>query len=332
MEPVLAVYAGYSLKGDHIDPGPALQPFVQDALDESAYAIGVTDTHWGAGRAKDGDPAACPVHYVEIGNEDWFDKSNSYDGRYGQFYDAIKGRYPNLQLIATTGVKGHPVEILDEHYYRSTGEMFADADHYDKTPRDGMKIFVGEWATREGVPTPNFGAALADAAWMTGMERNSDVVILSSYAPLLTNVNPGGLQWNTDLIGYNAMDSYGSPSYWAQVLFSGHHGDEILTATLGGKTTRVYQSTTRDSRTGTLYIKLVNATTNPAPVAVQISGNKPGANGRMYTLSAPSTEATNSITDPNRIVPREHAFTPIGANLQLVLEPLSINVIELPGR
>ncbi len=331
MEPVLAVYAGYSLKGDHIDPGPALQPFVQDALDEIEYATGGPDTHWGAERVKDGHPAPFPLHYVEIGNEDWFDKSQSYDGRYGQFYDAIKQRYPKLQLIATTGVKGRPVEVLDEHYYRSTGEMFSDADHYDKTPRGGMKIFVGEWATREGVPTPNFGAALADAAWMTGMERNSDVVILSSYAPLFTNVNPGGLQWNTDLIGYDAMQSYGSPSYWAQALFSGHHGDEILQAALGGKTTRIYQSTTRDSKTGTLYIKLVNATTNPAPLAVQINGKKPGANGRMYTLSAPSTEATNSITAPDRITPREHVFTPIGANLQMVLEPLSINVIELPG-
>ncbi len=329
IEPVLAVYAGYSLKGEHVEPGPALQPFVQDALDEIEYVTGGPETHWGAERAKNGHPAPFPLHYVEIGNEDEFDKSGSYDGRYAQFYDAIKQRYQNLQLIATTPVKGHPVEVLDDHFYRSTGEMYADTDHYDKTPRGGTKIFVGEWATREGVPTPNFGAALADAAWMTGMERNSDVVVLSSYAPLLTNVNPGGLQWDTDLIGYDALTSYGSPSYWAQVMFANHHGDEILSARMAGNTLRMYQSTTRDSRTGTVYIKLVNATTDPAPLAVRLDGRKASGNARVFTLSAPSTEATNSIADPVRIVPKEHAVTPIGAGLDLVLEPLSINVIEL---
>ena len=336
MQPVLAVYAGYSLKGDHVEPGPALAPYVQDALDEIEYATGDTTTHWGAERAKDGHPAPFQLHYVEIGNEDWFDRSGSYQGRYPQFYDAIKKRYPQLQLIATTGVTGHPVDVIDEHYYRSSQEMLSDAHHYDSTDRRGPKIFVGEWATREGVPTPNFGAALADAAWMTGMERNSDVVVLSSYAPLFTNVNPGGLQWDTDLIGYDAMHSYGSPSYWAQVLFSQHHGDEILNSSLSssgsGAPVRLYQSVTRDKATGTLYLKLVNAATTPAPVTVKLStAGKAGASGRLYTLSAPSTEATNSITDPTRIVPAERAMKQLGGSFQMVLQPLSINVIELPA-
>ncbi len=331
MQPVLAVYAGYSLKGAHVEPGPALEPFVENALEEIEYVTGDAKTQWGAERAKDGHPAPFPLHYVEIGNEDWFDKSGSYEGRYAQFYDAIKKRYPQLELIATTGVHTRPVEILDEHYYRTAGEMFGDVHHYDKTPRNGTRIFVGEWATREGVPTPNFGAALADAAWMTGMERNSDVVILSSYAPLFTNVNPGGLQWDTDLIGYNAMDSYGSPSYWAQAMFSGHHGDEILNAGLSGSPVRMYESVTRDSAKGTMFIKLVNATTDPAPVTIEINGGpKLGGSGHIYTMSAPSTEATDSITGPTRIVPVERALTASGSQLQLTLQPLSINVLELP--
>ncbi len=333
MEPVLAVYAGYSLKGAHVEPGPALEPFVRDALDEIEYVTGGPGTRWGAERAKDGHPAPFPLRYVEIGNEDWFDKSGSYDGRYAQFYDAIKARSPQLQLIATTAVKGHPVEILDEHFYRSTGEMYADADHYDRTPRDGPKIFVGEWATREGSPTPDMGAALADAAWMTGMERNSDVVILSSYAPLLTNVNPTGSQWDTDMIGYDAVSSYGSPSYWAQGMFAAHHGDEILSATLKDAPVRLYRSVTRDSQTGTVFIKLVNATTDPARVAIRMEGRRPGAGAGagMITLSAPSIEATNSITDPDRIVPQEHALPSTGSDLQVVVAPLSINVLTLPG-
>ncbi len=329
IEPVLAVYAGYALQGEHIEPGPALEPFVQDALDEVEYVTGGPDTHWGAERVKDGHPAPFPLHYVEIGNEDWFDKSNSYEGRYGQFYDALKKRYPRLQLIATTGVHSHPMDVLDEHYYRSTEEMYSDVNHYDKTPRTGTKIFVGEWATREGIPTPNFGAALADAAWMTGMERNSDVVILASYAPLFTNVNPGGLQWDTDLIGYDAMTSYGSPSYYAQAMFAGHHGTEILNSSFSGMPVRLFQSVTRDPKSGTLFIKLVNATTEAAPVTIDMHGAKVRA-GRISTLSAPSTEATNSITDPTRIVPTERPFAPIGSNPQFTLEPLSINVLELP--
>ncbi len=342
MQPVLAVYAGYSLKGAHVDPGPALEPYVQDALDELEYVTGDTATRWGAARAKDGHPAPFKLTYVEIGNEDWFDKSGSYEGRYAQFYDAIKQRYPQFQLIATTEVHGHTYDVLDDHFYRSTQEMFGDVNHYDKTDRKGPKIFVGEWATREGVPTPNFGAALGDAAWMTGMERNSDVVVLSSYAPLFTNVNPGGLQWDSDLIGYDAMTSYGSPSYWAQVLFSSHHGDEILNSafseagtgsgTATGNPVRLFQSVTRDAATGTMYLKLVNATTSPAPVTVNLSNaRKVGATGHMYTLSAPSTEATNSITDPTRIVPTEHDLPRLGASFPVVLQPLSINVLEVPA-
>ncbi len=118
-------------------------------------------------------------------------------------------------------------DVMDDHYYRRAEEFFADTHHYDKADRNGPKIFVGEWATREGTPTPNMGAALGDAAWMTGMERNSDLIVMTSYAPLLVNVNPGGMQWQSDLIGYDANSAYGSPSYYAQVMFAEprRHGD-----------------------------------------------------------------------------------------------------------
>ena len=190
MEPVLAVYAGYSLRQQHVDPGTDLEPFVQDALDEIEYVTGDANTKWGAQRAKDGHPAPFTLRYVEIGNEDWFDRSRSYDGRFAQFFDAIKAKYPNLQVIATTPVTNRVPDLLDEHYYRSQEDMQAHALDYDKYSRTNKtKIFVGEWATRVGSPTPNMAGALGDAAWMTGMERNSDIVLISSYAPLFVNVS-----------------------------------------------------------------------------------------------------------------------------------------------
>jgi alpha-N-arabinofuranosidase len=189
---------------------------------------------------------------------------------------------------------------------------------------------VGEWATREGTPTPDFHAALADSAWMTGMERNSDIIVMASYAPLLTNINPGGMEWDTDLIGYNAMSSYGSPSYYAQVMFSGHHGNQILSSSLSGTPVRIYQSVTRDSATGAIYLKVVNATTEPADVAVKLTGGpKISPNGQMETLTAPSTEDTNTISDPKNIVPAAHAMPGLGDSFTLHLKPLSINVLTL---
>ncbi|MBO0910460.1 MAG: alpha-N-arabinofuranosidase, partial [Acidobacteria bacterium] len=209
MQPVLAVYAGYSLAQEHVNPGADLAPYVQDALDEIEYVTGSTDTKWGGVRAQNGHRQPFPLTYVEVGNEDQFDRSGSYDGRYAQFYQAIKAKYPDLQLIATAPVTSVRPDVIDDHYYRRATEFFHDTSHYDKTDRNGPKIFVGEWATREGSPTPNFGAALADAAWLTGLERNSDIVVMSCYAPLFVNVNTGGMQWESDLIGYDALDSYG---------------------------------------------------------------------------------------------------------------------------
>ena len=123
MEPVLAVYAGYSLAQEHVDPGPALEPYVQDALDEIEYVTGGTDTKWGAERAKDGHAAPFPLHYIEVGNEDEFDRSGSYDGRFAQFYHAIKQHYPDLQIIATAPVKSVTPDVLDEHFYMSAEEV-----------------------------------------------------------------------------------------------------------------------------------------------------------------------------------------------------------------
>jgi alpha-N-arabinofuranosidase len=330
IEPVLAVYAGYSMMQEHVEPGPALDPYIQDALDEIEYVRGSADTKWGAERAKDGHPAPFPLHFVEIGNEDWFDRSGSYDGRYAQYYKEIKQHDPDLQLIATAPVKSVKPDVLDEHFYMSAEKSFSDANHYDKTDRNGPKIFVGEWATREGEPTPNLQAALGDAAWMTGMERNSDLVIMSSYAPLFVNVNPGGMQWESDLIGYDALSSYGSPSYWAQVLFAGHLGTDVVVAELANVGPRVYTSVTRDEAQRKLFVKIVNANSEPLQLAIAfdgVTGLKHDAT--LTTLSGKSPDATNSITHPEDIVPVKQQIQVTGPEFERRFEPYSISVLDL---
>ncbi len=331
IQPVLAVYAGYSLKGDHIRPGPALTPFVDDVMDELEFVTGdASNTKWGAVRAKLGHPAPFPLTYVEIGNEDWFDKSGSYEGRYAQFYKAIKAKYPQLQLIATAPLKRMKPDVLDDHYYLRTDEFLADLQHYDKIDRSGPKIFVGEWATREGSPTTNMGAALGDSAWMTGMERNSDLIVMASYAPLFVNVNPGGMQWESDLIGYNAIVSYGAPSFYAQSMFAQYLGTEVPTSTLTGGDGHIAYSVTDDPAKGTVDLKLVNTRSTPQPVQISLSGaNRVAREATLVTLAGSNPEETNTITAPTRIVPSTTRLRGAETHFEHTVPPYSVQVIEL---
>jgi alpha-N-arabinofuranosidase len=364
MEPLLAIYAGYSLNHDHVNPGPDLEPYIQDALDEIEYVTGDTTTKWGAQRAKDGHPAPFPLHYIEIGNEDWFDRSGSYEGRFAQFFSAIKAKYPQLQLIATTPVKGVMPDLVDEHLYpTSEGEMEARAHEFDKHTRTGPKIFVGEWATRVGTPTPDMAGALGDAAWMTGMERNSDLVVLESYAPLFVNVsdltsNPRSersMQWPSDLIGYDALTSYGSPSYYAQKMFSNNHGDVVLAIDSQNIPTYTWQpparrgrngtqaqppaprqvpslffDATRDSRSGMIYLKVVNHNGTSQSVHVKISGvNNVESTGEAVVMSASSPDDTNSIQEPTKIVPVTSTVEGLGTDFTRDFPPYSITILKL---
>jgi alpha-N-arabinofuranosidase len=328
IEPVLAVYAGYSLKGEHINPGKDLEPYVQDALDEVEYTTGSVDTKWGAVRAKNGHPAPFPLHYIEIGNEDWFDKSGSYPARFEQFALALRKKFPQYKLITTAPLKltntAAAPDLVDDHYYKSPAEMFDLVHHYDDAPRNGPKVFVGEWATRSGSPTPNFGDALGDAAWMTSMERNSDLIVLSSYAPMLVNVNPGAMQWATDLIGFDALNSYASPSYYAQALFASHIGDGTAKSTLIGAGERFFYSATISSTTHTLHLKLVNASTLAQPLTFE---GLPTGTAKIITLHAASFQATNSITSPDAIKPIESTVHLTPAH---TVPALTIEVIDIP--
>ena len=350
-EPVLAVYAGYSLKGAHVNPGADLEPFVQEALEEIEYVIGDTNTTWGARRAQNGHPAPFPLTYVEIGNEDWFDKSGSYEGRFAQFHDAIKAKYPHLKTISTMGndqpktshVKSRQPDMMDEHYYRSADEFIRmSPDYAKKYDRSGPEIFVGEWAAYETPfvpwdkrsqkepPTPNLKAAIGDGAFMAAMERNSDLIKMQCYAPLLVNVNPGGRQWRPDMIGYDAISAYGSPSYYAFQMFSRNVGDEILAT--ASTDTSVQGSATRDSRTGEIFLKLVNPQTNAVSLNIEINGvTSLASKGSAITLAG-NLDDTNSLTEPEKIVPITKTVRGIKPNFVHIMPPNSIVVLKLKAQ
>ncbi len=335
-QPVLAVYAGYSLRQQCVEPGPLLKPYVQDALDEIEFLTGdAKTTYWGGQRARCGHAQPFQLKYVEIGNEDYFDNSRNYDARFAQFFDAFKAKYPRLQLIATSReVKSRVPDLFDDHYYRSAVEFYKDLHHYDTADRKGPKVFVGEWATREGSPTPDFGGALGDAAWMTSMERNSDLIVMHCYAPLFVNVNQGGMQWQTDLIGYNNLESYGSPAYYAQVMFANHIGNVTPPSVLkADKEVFLPYSVTRQSETGKVYLKVVN----PGPEARTVGISLKGAagiqpDGKAISLRAAGPRETNTIAEPTKIVPLTETLKDVSASFRRTFPGWSITVLELTAR
>jgi alpha-N-arabinofuranosidase len=315
-----------------VKPGPDLEPYIQDALDEIEYVSGPATSKWGAVRAKAGHPKPFKLTYIEVGNEDFFDKSGSYDPRFTQFNAAIKARYPQLQVISTVGFE-QPVDkrvhsvapdVLDEHYYR-TVESFVKmaASQYDGYDRKGPKIFVGEWGA-------NMRAAIGDAAFMTQMEKNADIVVMNCYAPLLVNVNPGGRQWRPNLIGYDALHVYGSPSYQAIKLFSTHIGDEILKATTAE--TSVLVSVTGESKSGTVYIKLVNPGETNAAVQLNLQGaGRLAPTATAITLSA-DPQATNSLDAPDQVVPVTSKVSGVTPAFSYTVSKHSIVVLVLTAR
>lgn len=224
-EPMLVVNCGMACQARtrEVAPLEALDKWIEDALFAIEYAIGDTNTPAGALRARNGHPKPFPLRFVEVGNENW---GPDYEERYARFYDAIKARFPQIQIIANAPVRSRPVEILDEHYYASPEWFISQANRYDRYDRNGPKIFVGEYAVTQGAGTGNLRAGIAESAFMTGMERNADVVAMSAYASLFVNVNDRA--WNPDLIGFDSSRVYGTPSYYVQKLFSTYRGTHVL--------------------------------------------------------------------------------------------------------
>jgi len=361
-EPVLAVFAGYVLSGKHVDAGsPEMAQYTLEALEEIEYVSGPVDSEWGKRRAADGFPQPFPLHYLEIGNEDWFDRSGSYDGRFTQMAKAIRQRYPHLKIIATAPVKSFKPDLYDDHFYRSPRQLMNQASQYDKATRtaaslrfaggawsgrqpDGIETFVGEWAAQEGRPTPNLNAALADAAFVIGLEKNADTVPMECYAPLLVNVSPAepakgyprASQWATNLIGYDALRSFGSPSYYAQAMLGQNKGDVVLPATLSvppiaatTEPTSVFASATYAMASHAVIVKVVNISKNSVDMAINLRGvGRVDPSGAATVLTG-DPKAVNSLDQPTNIAPMQDTVTDGSASFRRTFPPYSCTVLRL---
>jgi alpha-N-arabinofuranosidase len=363
MEPIVGIYAGMHLDGGRTTiTGDALKPFVQEALDEIEYITGDASTTWGARRARDGHPAPFKLRYVEIGNEDWLNNGlRDYAGRFTMFYDSIKAKYPDLKIISTMRSRDHynhgrTPDLFDDHFYVSIATSLAQAHYYDKYDRNATKIFVGEWATNSpgSGDTGHMGFALGDAGWLTGLERNADVIVMNAYAPLLVNVNPGGSQWQVNLIGYNALASFGSPAYYVQRMFANNRGDVVLPAEFdplpqltvaeipqapgqkpaggrgpAGPFDGLYSSATRDAASGDIILKLVNVQAAPQSLNIDLQGISKVARNATGEVLAGQTGDMNSLSEPQKIAPKPLAITNAGTQFAHELPALSITVIRL---
>jgi alpha-N-arabinofuranosidase len=372
-EPVLGLFAGYVLNGDYFKAGsPEMDLYTQEALEEIEYISGPAESAWGKKRAADGWPEPFALHYVEIGNEDWFDRSGSYDGRFTQIARAIRQRYPRLKIIATAPVKSFKPDLYDDHFYRAASRLMQMATMYDppaggETPppltfadggwngrqRDGMPTFVGEWATQEGRPTPTLNAALADAAFVMGLEKNSDAVIMQCYAPLLVNVNPAdsakgypkAWQWGTNLIGYDALRSFGSPSYYAQVMLAQNQGDFVLATRLTleapsagpgekippAKATPapVVATATYDKADRAVIVKCVNAGRTPVAANVNLRGAARVEPTATALLLAGDPRAFNTLDEPQKVAPKQETVSGISASFRHTFPPHSLTILRI---
>jgi alpha-L-arabinofuranosidase len=364
MEPGLGVYSGFSLGGrDTIQSGDPLKPYVQDALDEIEYCVGDASTKWGAQRIKDGHPAPFKLHYVEIGNEE--NPGQSYTKRYVQFRDAIKAKYPDLKVISAVAEApkigdGVVPDVQDDHHYMSPPGLLGMWNKYDSIDRKtSPPLLLGEWATgmRNGganPPCPNLEYGLCDGVQAIQFERNSDLIISHCYAPLFVNVNPGGSQWLPDLIGYDALNCYGGVSCHVLKLFGNNRGDTILTATAPNMPTwevpmrgpgiqatdprmrtvpRFYFSVTRDTASGTIYVKLVNPTEAPLPVHLKISGvSSIEPAGQLGEVKGTNPTDLNTITDREHIVSTMSKVDGLSTDFTRTFAPYSANVLVMKGK
>lgn len=223
-EPLFVINCGMSHR--ETVPMDKMDEYVQDALDAIEYANGPADSKWGALRAKAGHPKPFNLKFLEIGNENG---GPAYDERYAKFYDAIKTKYPAMKIIANVWggtPRSRPLEIIDEHEYNTPQFFMNAATRYDKYDRNGPQIYMGEYAVTRGSGQGNLIGAIGEAAFMTGMERNSDIVVMSSYAPLFAHV--GYKAWNPNAIYFDAAKSYGTPSYWVQQMFANNRPEKTF--------------------------------------------------------------------------------------------------------
>ena len=274
-----------------------------------------------------GHPAPFDLKMIGVGNEQW---GPHYIERYKRFAAALKAKHPEIQLVSSAGpspagarfdflwgkLRELKADLVDEHYYQPPAWFLANATRYDTYDRTGPKVFAGEYAAHAaaaGRPGKrnNWQAALAEAAFMTGLERNADVVRMASYAPLFAHVD--AWQWAPDLIWFDNLRSFGTPSYYVQKLFGTNIGTRIVPVTINGATAAaqngLYASASLDGRTGEIVVKVVNAEAAARPVRLAIEGAAPRGDARMLVLASADLQAENSLDQPTRVAPVESRVT-----------------------
>ncbi|MDE3212606.1 MAG: alpha-L-arabinofuranosidase [Bacteroidota bacterium] len=344
--PMPILNCGLSCQFDaaEVVPVSELSPYVKDALDLIEFANGSIHSKWGAVRAKMGHPAPFHMKLLGVGNENW---GPQYLQRLKIFSKGIKSKYPYMRLVCATGYSPNPqfhymdsalramhVDIIDEHYYMSPDWFYHNSDKYDHYDRKGPKIFVGEYAAQSArigsLENRNtLKCALSEAAFMTGIERNSDVVQMASYAPLMADIS--GWQWRPDLIWFDNTSSFGTPSYYVQQLFSVNKGKEVVPFTLQGNTIQgqdsIWASAVRDGNT--LILKIVNANPIAKTRKVTIEGSHSSMKGTLTTLGDMDLQAENSIKNPTRVAPKEVNVSGEDGTLELTLPPYSFSVVKV---
>lgn len=317
--PILGCGMACQFNTGELVPMDELGPYIQDALDLIEFANGSKDTPWGKLRYEMGHPEPFNMKYIGIGNEQW---GPEYIKRYKEFDKSIKAQYPEIIVVSGSGpfpdgdffeygwkeLKELNAAIVDEHYYRSPEWFRANADRYDSYDRNGPKVFAGEYAAQSvAIASPenenNWDCALSEAAFMTGIERNADLVTMTSYAPLMAHTE--GWQWKTDLIWFNNLTSYGTPSYYVQKMYGQNAGTQLLHTVLNGEKAigqeNLYASAVFDEKTNEIIVKVVNTSTNTNKIKIDLKGRSVEPQIVTETLAYPELDAVNSIAFPSKI-------------------------------
>jgi alpha-L-arabinofuranosidase len=345
--PILNCGMSCQFNAGEVVPLNELDPYIQDALDLIEFANGSATTKWGSLRASMGHPESFNLKFIGVGNEQW---EEQYIERYKEFEKVLKQKHPEIKIVSGSGpgasgayfdyawgeLKKLSSALIDEHYYMPPAWFQKNADRYDNYDRNGIKVFAGEYAAHgkdAGAPESrnSWLSALSEAAFMTGLERNAEVVQMASYAPLLAHVD--AWQWRPDLIWFDNLNVTGTPNYYVQKMFSTHRGTQVIPALSEGKplagNDSLYVSATVDKATKKVYIKLVNTSSAIKPVRLNLSGLSFLKNGEVETLKTKRLYDYNSIENPKLIYPSAGQVTVSSKKVSASLEPWSVNVVVL---
>lgn len=313
-----------------------LQPYIQDCLDLIEFANGDVNTTWGKKRAEMGHPAPFNLKFLAVGNEQWDDL---YYERLRPFVKAIKAKYPNIKLIGTSGpdsegemfekgwkaMKELKADLVDEHFYRNEHWFLSHGLRYEGYDRKGPKVFAGEYACHgKGKKWNHFETSLYEAAFMTDLERNADVVDMATYAPLFAHVD--GWQWRPDMIWYDNTRMFKSVSYYVQQMYACNKGTNVLPLTMNGKSVAgqegqdgLFASAVVDKKKGEIIVKVANTSDKAQDVTLNLNGLKGSRSATATTLQSDNMDAENTLDNPNLIRPVETTATCVSKKNMTVL-------------